>query len=1002
MRYKEFEDDDLHVINELPALKSYSVNVPSNGSNSTIEPSSTNVNELPFELLPGEDVIHHCSSADGLIYLTCYRLFIFSNDSSFINCPTRLIDYIEIKDNLYLYVHCKDIRYFRLTFFTGEKCSLWFKKISDSISPPLTIDDLFAVKFAQATPIPEGERQTQHNRDRFQEEISRLQLDSHPWRSTSINKKYKLCSSYPEYCIVPASITDEELNEVAKFRSYRRFPTVVWRHQNGAVIARTSQPEVGWLFWRSKEDEKMIAAIIESCGTDPNPIANRAKGGGFEYPPYYTDCEVQFMNLPNIHAIRKSAQTLRASIASGPGECWLSQLESSRWLHNISLLLAAASFVATAIDKQSRPVLVHCSDGWDRTPQITALAQIMLDPHYRTIEGFQTLIQREWIAFGHKFADRCGHGVGATDPNERSPVFLQWLDCVYQLQVQNPVSFEFNEMFLLKLASHTYTCLHGTFLCNTDFERFTVNLEKKTHSVWSLLNMKLTHLINHLFDDTKKEALYPSYSVRDLKIWTNLYLRDTRFTPSIPCELPSSTSSLVPRCRSYEDLSSSVLNGLHRSSSDPSLGGSMESSITLRTGTTPPITISNHNVGMTLQHQNSGHLLNSNSSLSNSLFGPPHHLGETPSQNGGSNSSLLPALSSIATPSIATATNSLINGHRRGGDYHHHHHLNNSATIYDSVVDSAPNIPQLSLSQKFSSNTNTVLKPMSARKHTNSTSSTTSSLSEAWSLPKISSLDNNNTPHKMLQHLSSSSSYGDKSVKSVRKRIDIDGLTKINDVATLRMLQKERTYVNKIEELHDHVRKLERVLTTIIKYNIPAQNVSPRMDNISQSPFSTTDSSSCASWQKIDTSDTIRDVTRWIPDFSVEGCQGCSVKFFWPVVRKHHCRRCGDVFCHSCAKHYKPIPTLNLLNPVRVCDKCYLLIEDINSDLTSPLACSPVMMHNALSSSPKQKESTINLLAAAANTTVPVPIQTQANDCRQQQQTTTSNTFNSTSQKVKG
>ncbi len=45
-------------------------------------------------------------------------------------------------------------------------------------------------------------------------------------------------------------------------------------------------------------------------------LANRAKGGGFEHPPYYTDCDVQFMNLPNIHVIRKSAQMLRFSIAN--------------------------------------------------------------------------------------------------------------------------------------------------------------------------------------------------------------------------------------------------------------------------------------------------------------------------------------------------------------------------------------------------------------------------------------------------------------------------------------------------------------------------------------------------------------------------------------------------------------------------------------------------------------------------------------------------------------
>ena len=45
-------------------------------------------------------------------------------------------------------------------------------------------------------------------------------------------------------------------------------------------------------------------------------LANRAKGGGFEHPPYYNNCDVQFMNLPNIHVIRKSAQMLRFAITN--------------------------------------------------------------------------------------------------------------------------------------------------------------------------------------------------------------------------------------------------------------------------------------------------------------------------------------------------------------------------------------------------------------------------------------------------------------------------------------------------------------------------------------------------------------------------------------------------------------------------------------------------------------------------------------------------------------
>lgn len=65
---------------------------------------------------------------------------------------------------------------------------------------------------------------------------------------------------------------------------------------------------------------------------------------------------------------------------------WFSQLEGSRWFQLISGLLRAAVAVAAAMEREARPVLVHCSDGWDRTPQIVALAQLLLDPYYRTIE----------------------------------------------------------------------------------------------------------------------------------------------------------------------------------------------------------------------------------------------------------------------------------------------------------------------------------------------------------------------------------------------------------------------------------------------------------------------------------------------------------------------------------------------------------------------------------------------------------------------------------------
>lgn len=94
---------------------------------------------------------------------------------------------------------------------------------------------------------------------------------------------------------------------------------------------------------------------------------------------------------------------------------FLSSLESSGWLKHIRAMLDTSSFIANAVHK-GITVVVHCSDGWDRTSQASSLAAMMLDPFYRTIKGFQTLIEKDWLSFGHKFSERCGHL--QTEPKE--------------------------------------------------------------------------------------------------------------------------------------------------------------------------------------------------------------------------------------------------------------------------------------------------------------------------------------------------------------------------------------------------------------------------------------------------------------------------------------------------------------------------------------------------------------------------------------------------------
>ncbi|XP_075879158.1 phosphatidylinositol-3,5-bisphosphate 3-phosphatase MTMR3 isoform X3 [Nelusetta ayraudi] len=602
--------------------------------------------QVPFVELHGETAKFVEQAEDGVIAASNYRLHIKFKES-LVNVPLQLIECAECRDMFQLHITCKDCKVIRCQFSTFEQCQEWLKRLNALARPPSHLEDLFSFAFHESCMNVYASEKEQHGElcrpgehvtSWFKNEVERMGFDTqNAWRTTDINSKFRLCSSYPQQLLVPAWITDKELENVAAFRSWKRIPAVVYRHQSsGAVIARCGQPEVSWWGWRNADDEHLVQSIAKACAVDGTcrkpvsngnhsgpeladtdfesslshsseaeslaiqphtllildarsyaaAVANRAKGGGCECPDYYPNCEVVFMGMANIHSIRKSFQSLRFLCTQIPDPAnWLSALESTKWLQHLSLLLKAALLVVHAVDRDHRPVLVHCSDGWDRTPQIVALAKLLLDPYYRTVEGFQVLVETEWLDFGHKFADRCGHGENSEDLNERCPVFLQWLDCVHQLQRQFPCSFEFNEAFLVKLVQHTYSCLFGTFLCNSGKEREDRRVQERTCSVWSLLRPAHRSLRNMLYSSHSENVLHPVCHVRNLMLWTAVYLPSSSpTTPSddscAPYPVPGGNPEDTPlsRCtktRSYDNLPSACEMGgslpANRRSSDPSL-----------------------------------------------------------------------------------------------------------------------------------------------------------------------------------------------------------------------------------------------------------------------------------------------------------------------------------------------------------------------------------------------------------------------------------------------
>ncbi|KAH7315907.1 hypothetical protein KP509_21G070100 [Ceratopteris richardii] len=446
---------------------------------------------------------------------------------------------------------------------------------------------------------------------------------THSWRLCEANSNFNLSPTYPHLLIVPSSISDEEVQQAALFRARGRLPVVTWRHsENGAVLARSSQPLVGiMLNNRSNADERLVEALcfrtknseerrklyIADARPRKNALANGALGGGSESSSNYFQCEVVFLGIENIHSMRESLARLRdyldthgaassdgsSSLLRSGGLAWgggnlsnmaaaVSALGDSGWLSHVHNVLAAAAWVAARIDLEGASVLVHCSDGWDRTSQIVALAELMLDPYYRTFRGFQALIEKDWLAFGHPFADRLGmptyssnnpletvrqssaqsvsspgrltQGSGSTSshtaagsPNNSSPIFLQWIDCVAQLLRLYPRAFEFSSAFLVEILDCVLSSRFGNFLCNSEKERSQAGISEYCGCMWVYLE-KQRHVkgkehehFNIFYDrDHQDGALLPPAAALAPVLWPSYFLRW-----ACPSEIKGNGSSWV-------------------------------------------------------------------------------------------------------------------------------------------------------------------------------------------------------------------------------------------------------------------------------------------------------------------------------------------------------------------------------------------------------------------------------------------------------------------------
>ncbi|XP_065123958.1 myotubularin-related protein 10 [Paramisgurnus dabryanus] len=274
------------------------------------------------------------------------------------------------------------------------------------------------------------------------------------WRVCTINQGYFISPSLPEFFVVPGSLADQDLKQYACCFKSQRIPLWCWNHASGSALVRMSNIS-------DPQQQRKVEQRISSAITKSHPLRSDV---------FKSDLD---KNLPNIQDIQAALLKLRQICVIEPfeesEEKWLSSLESSRWMEYVRTFLRHAVEVVYMLDSRHVSVILLEKEDRDLSCVISSLVQLMCDPHCRSLHGFQGLIQKEWVMAGHRFLDRCNHL--KKNDREESPVFLLFLDCVWQLWNQYPAAFEFTEVYLTVLGDSMWLPVFSTFLFNCPRQR---------------------------------------------------------------------------------------------------------------------------------------------------------------------------------------------------------------------------------------------------------------------------------------------------------------------------------------------------------------------------------------------------------------------------------------------------------------------------------------------------------------------------------------------------
>ncbi|XP_050542785.1 myotubularin-related protein 10-B [Daktulosphaira vitifoliae] len=358
------------------------------------------------------------------------------------------------------------------------------------------------------------------NRSDWEKELLRTKCVG--WTINASNNTFQLSQNLPQFFVVGSTILDNQLRKAVRYFRDGRPPTWCWSSMNGAALCR------------------MADVVDPSNRTQENAMLEMVRKS---HPNHMRPIVIDLTkDLPSPKDIDQSFNKLRELCAPESNrQFWVqdnhfySHLESCKWLQYVSNCLTLAWEIASTLNSKTSVVVQEC-EGRDLCCIISSLTQLLIDSHYRSIVGLQTLIQKEWVVMGHQFCTRLGH---INNSNSiKSPLLLLFLDCVWQLIQQFPTKFEFTETYLTTLWDASHISIFDTFLFDNERDRYYAKTDVASplmlRSIWDweeqFIDQDLIQFHNPFYDSSFSGLLKVSCEISCLNVWTQCYYR---FLPTL-------------------------------------------------------------------------------------------------------------------------------------------------------------------------------------------------------------------------------------------------------------------------------------------------------------------------------------------------------------------------------------------------------------------------------------------------------------------------------------